>query len=452
MGGVVRANALFKDATFARSLPKKHPASVRILVLTPWYYPFVHPRAYRWTHLTTYWAKQGHEVHVVCARQRDFARTHQHEGVWVHRAGFNSLKEAVFYAVRPATARGRIGAGAAPPGWLLRGLAAIYKNVWKNLCFPDDAWQWYWPACRLAEALHQQRPFDLVVSVSLPFTAHRVGYYLKQRYPALRWIADIGDPYSLRPGPLQNPLYTATGRWLERTTLAKADAVVVTNPAAADVYRQQFGVLPERLYIIPPLWNDVPDAALNDHPVTLRAGWHAGYFGAFYAPIRTPQALAGLIEETFTLRPDLRARLFFHFFGEVFPEFWHVLHRLPNTTLHGLCPPAQAHAHMRRMRVLISVGNTTTWQLPSKAASYLAAGRPVVHLSYVEPDALVRFWGDRPNLLVLRVQGGRVPADEIERWLSFLENPPSALDDLEQQVAPFRTEALAAAYLSAAGQ
>ncbi len=450
MNRVVRANALFKDATFAQPLSKNTSLSVRILVLTPWYYPFVHPRAYRWTHLTTHWAEQGHEVHVVCARQRDFARTHRHKGVWVHRAGFDSLKEAVFYAFRPTTVRGRIGAGATPPGWLQRGLSAIYKNVWKNLCFPDDAWQWYWPACRLARALHQQQQFDMVVSVSLPFTAHRVGHYLKRRYPALRWIADVGDPYSLRPGPLSNPLYAAAGRRLERSTLAEADAVVVTNPAAADVYQQQFGVLPQRLHVIPPLWNDFPDAALSDL-VALRAGWHAGYFGAFYAPIRTPQALAGLIWETFAQRPDLRTRLFFHFFGEIFPEFWHMLRRLPNTTLHGLCPPAHAYAYMRRMRVLISVGNTTTWQLPSKAVSYLAAGRPVVHLSYVEPDALVRFWSDRPNLLVLRVQGDRVPTAEVERWLAFLENPPAALDNVDQQVAPFRTEALAAAYINAAG-
>ncbi|MDW8230571.1 MAG: glycosyltransferase, partial [Saprospiraceae bacterium] len=359
---------------------------MRILVLTPWYYPFVHPRAYRWTHVAGRWAAWGHEVHVVCARQRGFAPVQQHEGVWVHRVGFDSLKEVFFYWANSSQARGRIGAGTERPSAALRMLSAAYRRVWKNLCFPDDAWQWYWPALQTAETLHRQHPFEVVVSVSLPFTTHLVGRAFKRRHPEVRWLADIGDPYSLHPGPLQNPLYRPLGRRLERAVLTEADAVALTNLGLAEAYARHLGVPAERFAVVPPLWND--DAtALQEEALSVEKNWHIGYFGAFYAPIRTPHALADLIRRTFAQRPEWRERLFFHFYGEVFPEFWNMLHALPNTTLHGLCSPAQAQRHMRRMRALLSVGNTTPWQLPSKAVSYLAAGRPVAHLSFIEDDA-----------------------------------------------------------------
>lgn len=424
---------------------------LRILVLTPWYYPFVHPRAYRWTHVAAQWAALGHEVHVVCARQHGFARSAQHQGGWVHRAGFDSLKEQFFYWTKPARARGRPGAGASRPSVLLRLLSAGYRHLWKPLCFPDDAWQWFWPALRTTEALHRRRPFDAVVSVSLPFTTHLVGRTFKRRHPEVCWLADVGDPYSLRPGPLQNPLYRPLGRRLERAILTEADAVVLTSAALAEAYASHLGVPAERFAIVPPLWND--DAAADTHPIETappNEGWQVGYFGAFYAPIRTPYALADLIRRTFEQHPALRKQLFFHFYGEVFPEFWNMLHALPNTTLHGLCTPAYAQCQMRRMRALLSVGNTTSWQLPSKAVSYLAAGTPVVHLSFTDDDAFVRFWADRPHLLVLRVRQGHVEEADFRRWLSFLKNTPPPLSEGErlQRAAPFRTEAIAEAYLN----
>jgi hypothetical protein len=368
--------------------------------------------------------------------------------VWVHRAGFDSLKELFYYWINPTYARGRPGAGAAPPSVMLQALSAVYRHVWKAFVFPDDAWQWYWPALRTAEALHLEQPFDAVVSVSLPFTTHLVGRAFKRRHPEVRWLADVGDPYSLHPGPLQNPLYRLPGRRLEHAILMEADAVVLTNHALAEAYERHAGVRAERFAVVPPLWNDEATEADPGEATPLGEGWHIGYFGAFYAPIRTPHALADLIRRTFKQRPDLRQRLFFHFYGEVFPEFWNLLHDLPNTTLHGLCPPAHAQRQMRQMRALLSVGNTTPWQLPSKAVSYLASGRPVVHLSFEQDDAFVRFWADRPHLLVLRVRQGRVEEADFHRWLFFLEKTPQALSEAEcrQRVAAFRAEVLAAEY------
>jgi len=69
----------------------------RLLIITAWYHPFIHPRAHRWTALAEYWAAQGAEVHVVCARRRDCPRESVVNGVQVHQVGFDSLKEVFYY-------------------------------------------------------------------------------------------------------------------------------------------------------------------------------------------------------------------------------------------------------------------------------------------------------------------------------------------------------------------
>ena len=83
---------------------------MRILILCPWYAPFIHPRAHRWTALAEYWAAQGHETHVVCGKKRGEPAKGLRNGVWTHRVGFDSLKELIYYWGGEQKARGRIGA------------------------------------------------------------------------------------------------------------------------------------------------------------------------------------------------------------------------------------------------------------------------------------------------------------------------------------------------------
>jgi glycosyltransferase involved in cell wall biosynthesis len=438
---------------------------LRLLLITAWYHPFIHPRAHRWTSIAEYWATQGHEVHVVCARRRDCPDTAEVNGVQVHRAGFDSLKEVAYFLSGSSAGRGRVGAAVRQPGRIERMAMWLYRTFWKNIYFPDDACLWYFPARRKVRALLAAQPFDAVVSVSLPFTGHLVGRYVKQCMPAIHWLADIGDPFSIQAEPLNNAfLYARISRRLERTVLENADAVVVTNSGAVRAYRQVFGDLAARLAVVPPVWNE-PQSRLWQHRefahqteqmgtdnhsscIIHHASFQIGYFGALYAPVRTPNAFLDLLDKTIAARPELLGRLQVHFFGEVFPEFFQKLHRAPGVQLHGLRARAEVQAAMRQMDVLVNIGNTTEYQLPSKVVDYLAAGKPVLHLSYVEHDPFLDFWGDTPGLLTLRVRHDRVADEDILRWLAFLEEKhtiPTAAECL-QRVQTFTVAAVATAY------
>ncbi|MFN0015250.1 MAG: glycosyltransferase [Saprospiraceae bacterium] len=410
----------------------------RILIISAWYRPFIHPRAHRWACIAEHLAEKGHEVHVVCSRRRDCPDESMLNGVHVHRTGFDSLKEVAYFLFRTKTGRGRVGAGISRPSLAARAAMWLYRFFWKKIYFPDDACLWYFPACRKVKTLLKSlQRFDAVVSVSLPFTGHLVGWAAKRQSTDIRWLADIGDPFTIQPKPPNNDfLYGRFSTYLERAVLEKADAVVVTNAGALRAYRERFGEVADKLKVVPPLWHAHPQAqGGGGHALENGAFFWLGFFGALYAPTRTPDAFLDLLQKTCAARPHLRGSLSAHFFGEIFPEFFEKLSREPYVVLHGLCSRSEAQAAMRQMNVLVNIGNTTDYQLPSKVVEYLATGKPVLHFSYVERDPFIDFWGNTPGLLTLRVRDGSISDDDISRWLTFLETKhpePTAAERLER--------------------
>jgi glycosyltransferase involved in cell wall biosynthesis len=427
---------------------------LNILIVTAWYHPYIHPRAHRWTALAEHWAAQGHAVHVVCARHRGRPKTEIINGVHVHRSGFDSLKEVVFYAGFDRYRRGRVGEEPRAPGRGARFLGWIYRNVWKRICFPDDACFWYWPARRRVVRLLDESAFDLLVSVSLPFTGHLVGLHAatKRRRRIGTWLADIGDPYSIHYQGTSLP--GLAKRRLERNILEAADATTVTTAFTLQRYEKGFGAeAVRRMRVIPPLLHPKPEA----HPPLVKTPAdpiRLGYFGALYAPVRTPGAFLHLLQKTFERRPDLKARLEIHFYGEVFPEFFELLAAIPNVTLHGLRPRAEVQAAMRRMDVLVNIGNTTDYQLPSKAVEYLAAARPVLNLSFVENDPFAHFFRESGYsqygpLLNIRTDAGHVTDEVLEQWLDWLEKGEKMpVSDWIAQTEPYLVDSIAAQYFS----
>ncbi|GAB4497957.1 MAG: glycosyltransferase [Saprospiraceae bacterium] len=429
---------------------------MKILIVTAWYHPFIHPRAHRWTALAEHWAAQGHEIHVVTARHRDCPDEAIVNGVQVHRAGFDSLKEVVYFYFGSKNARGRVGVSVRKPSVFTRLTALIYNAFWKKIYFPDDACLWYFPAKKKAWQLLESQKFDALITVSLPFTGHLIGLALARtratissRGTGFIWLADIGDPFSIQAKPLNNSfLYGKINRRLEQKILENADAVTVTTEFTLKKYREQFGEKAvAKMRVVSPLLHPMPNTRTLKHSDTQTL--KIGYFGALYAPVRTPDAFLDLLEKTSLLRPDLARKIEVHFYGEIFPEFFQKLAAHPTIRLHGLHSREKVQTAMRDMDILLNIGNTSDFQLPSKAVEYLAAGKPILNLSYTDDDPFAAFFDDNDLIFNLKVKNGRVGEEEIRRWLAWLEGEKKLLGeaDLEKRIAPYRVEAIAENYL-----
>ncbi len=426
---------------------------MRILIITAWYYPFIHPRPHRWTHIAGHWASEGHDIQVLTARRRGYPHTSTHEGVRVHRTGFDSLKELFFQAGGEHQARGRTGTGVRPPAWWLRWATRAYKFFWKSIYFPDDACIWYVSARMKALQLLREQPFDALVTVSLPFTGQVLGHALKRRYPHLRWLSDIGDPFAFAAFPVNN--YWLYGRWnrqLEKATLYAADRIVVTTPHTKHQYGQHYGRdVTEKITVIPPLLHPEPKKC-PERVFCADGKCRIGYFGALYAPVRTPDALLALIERTLQEKPEWRNTLEVHFYGDIFPEFYDALRACPVIHLHGLQERTVVQEAFCDMDILLNIGNQTDFQLPGKAVEYAASGKPVINLSYTSPDPFADFLQSYPALLHLRISGGKISAEDFAEWLRWIAQGPPPVSFNAVSLATYRelfsVSSIATAYMA----
>jgi hypothetical protein len=402
---------------------------MKILIIAPYYHPYINPRAHRWTVIAEQWAATGHEVQVICSKRGGLAATETRNGVAIYRTGYNSLKEVFYnwFGIKKRRGEAAPTVAAKPAsGWINRLLVWFNNRFWRQVYFPDDACVWHFPARRKALQLLASGQFDALVSVSLPFTAHWIGLACKKRFPNLRWLADSGDPFSLQSdfSPPNNPfLYRRWSRILEKTVLSSADVATVTVRQAKELYEREFSLPAGKVHVIPPI-GSFDGLRQKNLPLHLPKGKiHLGYFGSFFKKIREPEVLLQLLRQ---VQPSVRERWEVHFFGDIFENFLPVFDRYADLKnmlrFHGLVAREAVSDALSQMDVLVNLGNATTFQLPSKCADYLLSGKPVANLCAHDDDTFAEFMNDHPLLLNLVLKNGQATAAQAAQLVQFIEN------------------------------
>ena len=288
---------------------------MKILIISYLYPPSLTPRAFRWAAIAEQWAKEGHHVDVVCETAPARAASETINGVYVHRVGSKLIGRM----------RRKIGTekmGQAPEsGKLKETLTALIKKAskyaWRKLYWPDHACFWYWPAIKETKKLQAANDYDVMYSSSIPFTGHLVALGVKSKYPGLKWVADIGDPFCFSDGVTVNnfALYEGLNIRYEKKVFSLADAISVTTGATGERYGEIFPLSASKIGVISPLLSVEPaieDGASRtsgkDDKIRLV------FLGTLYKTIRDPGNLLRLF--TRLLESDIAERLELHFYGD----------------------------------------------------------------------------------------------------------------------------------------
>ncbi len=406
---------------------------MHLLLVSYYWPPDVNARALRWSSVTAAWLAAGHQVTVVTRGQAGQPAREQEGALTVIRAG----------GAGGARLRAAVGGAASQGGFraLVGGaVRAVYRATWRRIYWPDFAGPWYWPAARaVRQALGGSAPPDALVTVSHPFTPHLVGHAARRASPDLPWIADCGDPFSLFEDiPLNNAaLYRGLNRRAEARVLARADAVALTVEACRDLYVEAFPDSAAKFTVVPPV-AAMPVTEGAPAPLTAFA-----FFGRFYRGLRNPSGmlalLAGLAERGREVTLDI--------YGDL-NDCADLIEAPPaaltgRVRFHGLLDPAHAAEAMARAGVLVNIGNTTPFQLPSKIFEYAATGRPILNLAQIDSDSSARFLADYPAALTTRDGGASV--NVLADWLSQVAPVPAPA--VSALLAPHRPAAVAQTYL-----
>lgn len=406
---------------------------MHILIITYSYSPALTPRAFRWAALAEWMVTEGHQVEVICNKAAGLPDFQVLNGVSVHRTG-GSVRESIkTWLGRKSVAEGYTpNAQANLPirrGVLGRALKYVYRFTLQKIMWPDFAGFWYFSAVRKSKDLIEKCRPDVVISVSVPFTGHLVGLSLQKRY-AIRWLADIGDPFSfMTQTPVNNHrLFNRLNYYSETKLLQRANFIAVTTEGTKAEYCQHFpGIASSKISVIPPLFAAGTQHAEVGHFFPDDTKIRLVFAGTLYSRIRNPSALLSFFKAM--LDEDIGDKLELHFFGAIndcefcFEEFKPLIGT--KIFLHGLVAREDAFRAMKEAAILINLGNGTPYQLPSKVVEYVMLAKPVLNISPIELDSSQDMLLEFKSIFSVSEHALSSDASVYADAKSFIGNPPA---------------------------
>ena len=385
----------------------------KILVVTHQYIPHVSPRTTRWKLIVDDLVNRGHEVTVVTGtKQLDEEKNIIYVGnkssssvVTQMREKSNNLSESNFIK-----------------RFFYKFLKKIYRIIVKTFAWPDYSMFWLFSIYRNRKKINID--YDLIVSVSLPFSSHIAAYILNKKNKK-KWIMDIGDPYTLKKDAPENNtiLYGYLNKHYENKFYSLASKIIFTHEDAMSAHIDYFDIDKEKTFIGNPISNfkeELFSRSLEYNYNSLPIKF--GYFGIFTKGVRSPKNFIRYFKDTediqlhWYVNDDSKNEIIIH--NEELDSFFHPL----------VSRDEALKLMSDSFHCLISIGNLNTTQLPSKVIEYISTGKPVIHFCEVENDPVKNISKDFNNLFIVSETTNR--EDLFNQLNSFYDNVSTFNKDL----------------------
>ena len=418
---------------------------MRILILSPYYDPYQNPRSYRANRYAHILAQKGYKVCVLTSNRSQSTQP-THENITIETAGFNSIKEIYF-----SLTKGKKERSIAEPkdksrkyksSRILRSFIQLNNLFIKKIYWPDDAFIWQRPAIKKALSLLSTHQFDAVISFSLPFSTNLVGQKIKHAYPSLKWLIDMGDPFSFqKASPVNNTfLYKNKNMRVEKKVLSQADYIILTNESILQKLQFNLGIPKGKLLStgpmisFPNLWSKSPEKTKKD---TLKLS----YMGSFFKNIREPQKVLAAFDQLIAYYPHLAQEMEIHIYGDIFDNFNKDFNKFPSLKnlifFHGLINNKEIHKAYSSSNILFNVGNKSNDQLPSKCVDYLYSAKPIINFRQIEEDLSSSFFHGHPYMLDVDLFKLDNSIHELYSFISSVKNKRVSSNWVEAKCSPF---------------
>lgn len=265
-------------------------------------------------------------------------------------------------------------------------------SVWVrgNLIIPDPRKFWVSPSVRFLEKYLEENQINTIVTTGPPHSMHLIGYRLKKRRPALRWIVDMRDPWS-EWGFLEtlslSPFAWRKHQKLERQILQKADEVLTVTPE----WKKDFERLSGRKVTL--LTNGFDEDDFNSFKSVPQDRFVIRHIG-IVNELCNPRPFMEVIEKLCVRDAQFHKHVQIDFVGVVEPAF--VYYVQERYVLNGITQFVKPVSHKKIMEVyatssallLVLTGyKKPQAYLPGKIFEYLATGLPVIGVGPSGGDA-----------------------------------------------------------------
>ena len=385
----------------------------RILIVTHQFLPFVSPRTTRWSYVIDELIGKGNEVTVLSGTNPENIEKN-YDVIYFGNKKFSSNIRKVRQDSNDSTNN------------LFKKniysiLKKIYRFLFKTFSWPDYAMFWAITIFRNRKRINNN--YDIIISVSLPFTSHLCAYILKKRIHA-DWFMDIGDPFTLKINSPENNkiIYSFLNKIYERKFYKIASKIIFTHKEVAELHENKFNIDESKIVI------GYPIASVNEQNLNIANNYNykvtpikIGYFGAFTKSVREPSNYINNIVNP--LFEDVEHKWY------VNQESKKYFASIKKTSLHkfiDIVPRKEALKIMvNEIHILLSIGNLNKYQMPSKVIEYLSLGKPVLHYAEIEDDPIYNFEKLFDNLKIIN---NRTSKNEIEIYIENIKEKKFELD------------------------
>ncbi len=420
---------------------------MKILLVTYFYLPESNPRSERWSQIVDFWEKEGHSIFVITAAKQN---TDTIQNKKIKRSKENKLGR-----IRREITNHDINMSNFSDGKkisifdklyvffiskLKLTIKLSYNFFLKNTQWPDFAWTWINQAYKdTKKIIDSEGPFDILISVSHPFSSHIVAKRIKKTNPKLPWIIDMGDPFCFLEDSQPNNfyLYKSLNKRKEKEIFSLCDYASVTNQETKEIYSSLFPESKNKIKVIEPLLNDSffkRNKEIENSITKKRESkkkFKLIYIGTLYSKIRNPLFLMKLLER---LSVMLSEDIEMHFYGLtndvdisklVFKNFSYFFH--------GEVSKEDSYYKLFESDILVNISNITNFQLPSKLVDYAITGKPILNISSIKDDSSNKFLENYPNSISICSQDF-ISEDELKKISTFIsESKNIKKDSIDEQ-------------------
>tara|TARA_Y100000589_G_scaffold107359_1_gene101935 strand:- start:295 stop:1518 length:1224 start_codon:yes stop_codon:yes gene_type:complete len=385
----------------------------RILIVTHQFLPFASPRTTRWSYLIDELIRKGNEVTVLSGTnpeniERNYDILYYGNKQFSSNIGkirqdskdsTNDFSKKIIYSI----------------------LKKIYRFLFRTFSWPDYAMFWAITILRNKKLIVNN--YDIIVSVSLPFTSHLCAYILKKRIQA-DWYMDIGDPFTLKTNSFENNriIYSFLNKFYERKFYKIASKIIFTHKEVAELHQNKFNIEKSKIVI------GYPIALVSEENLAIAKSFNytdspikVGYFGAFTKSVREP---SNYLKNIGNLMNDDTEHIWY-----INEESKKYFASMKKTSLHkfiDIVPRDEAIKIMvNEIHILLSIGNLNKYQMPSKVIEYLSLGKPVLHYAEIESDPIYNFEKLFDNLKIIN---NKTSKTEIENYIENIKEQKFELD------------------------
>lgn len=425
-------------------MPKK-----RVLLVSYYFSPSPTPRAIRWVNLVEDFIKNDHQVTVLTSSNE--MNEGQLNPVYVIEVNENILgrirNRFLLRKNKDITTESFKEKKFQVTSLFMRIAKFFYKIMILVFQWPDFSWTWISEAKKKAfQIIKEDGDFDIIISVSHPFSSHVVAKSIKKKYPDIDWILDNGDPFSLLEESKPNNffLYRSLNKRIEKDYMNLSKYFCVTTNETKDMYEDLSQNNANKIKVIGPLLSDEADSIFKENYKKGTSDLVFSFIGTIYKKLRNPEPVINFFDKIFENEDKTVILNFYGDTNDIDISNYQV--RNINLNFHGQVSRSEALMAMKKSDFLINIGNSTSYQLPSKVVEYLSSQKPIINIASIDNDSSKRVLANFSSVLNINIES-LDSVEEISRVLQFCEQPTDkAFRHIERDVSEFSLNSISQKY------